>query len=194
MKHTETLETVCREIFSGLSAGRGFKHDAVQAVGLKALHVSGTVLVDAIEYFVPGNRPKPVNALCVGDVLVAVRGSLAKTALVEVASPTEPLYATGNIAVLRPGPRLSPVYLWAFMSALCAEPGSPRFRRSGTGQMSMRVSDLKMLSIPLPPLAEQVQLGEAARALRELVTAQESVLEQSQRTFSAFLRDRLFDQ
>jgi len=193
MEHTKTLAQVCTGIFAGLSAGRNSPHQAVQAVGLKALHASGVVLPDAIETYVPANHPAESSLLRTGDVLVAARGSLAKAALIEDSFAT-PLYATGNVTVLRHGPDLDPTYLWAFVSALCAEPGCPQFRRVSTGQLSMRVVDLQNLSLPMRSLDEQKELGIAARSLRHLMSVHERVLDQSGRVFTSFLRDRVLTQ
>jgi hypothetical protein len=162
----------------------------VKAVGLKALRVTGDVYYDDLENFVPASRPNPSSALRENDVLVAIRGSLPKVALVR-ALPSEGIFATGNIGVLRPGEEIDPFFLWASITALCLEPGAPKFRRISTGQMSVRLRDLDNLEIATGSRREQRELGRVAKSLRHLVTTQEMILSQSNRVFGAFLRERI---
>jgi hypothetical protein len=192
MHRRELLQNLCPDILIGLAAPKptSAPQPPVKAVGLTALHVSGQVHYDKLESFVPAAAPRAVNILREGDVLLAVRGSLPKAALVQ-GLPSAEIYATANLGILRAGPGLDPYYLWAALAACCAEPGAPKLRHASTGQLSVRLDDLRQLSIPLPSLDQQRKLGRAAKSLRLLVSTQERVLDQSSRVLGAFLRERI---
>lgn len=163
---------------------------SVQAVGLRALHTSGTVRLQELERVIPPDSKRvPHYQLQPGDVLMAVRGSLEKSAIVTL-DFEEPVYATANIAVLRPKRSiLDPFYLWSWVQGLQIF-GLQGFRRASTGQLSISTKDLGRLTLPLPPLHEQQEIGRAAEAIWRARQLQQAIVVQYERTFRAFLAEQ----
>jgi hypothetical protein len=163
---------------------------SVQAVGLRALHASGTVRLQELERVIPPTSKRgPYYQLQPGDVLVAVRGSLEKSAIVTM-DFEEPVYATANIAVLRPKrSALDPFFLWSWMQGLQVL-GLQGFRRASTGQLSISTRELSRLTLVLPPLEEQKEIGRAAEAIWQARQLQQAIVAQYERTFRAFLTEQ----
>lgn len=163
---------------------------SVQAVGLRALHTSGTIRIQELERVIPpASKRVPYYQLQSGDVLVAVRGSLEKSAIVSM-DFEEPVYATANIAVIRPKrSTLDPFYLWSWIQGLQVF-GLQGFRRASTGQLSISTKELGRLTLSLPPLLEQREIGRAAESIWHARQLQQAVTAQYERTFRAFLDEQ----
>jgi Type I restriction modification DNA specificity domain len=163
---------------------------SVQAVGLRALHTSGTIRKQELERVIPPvSKRVPYFQLQSGDVLVAVRGSLEKAAIVTM-DFEEPVYATANIAVLRPKRGvLDSFYLWSWIQGLQVL-GLQGFRRASTGQLSISTKELGRLTLSLPPLPEQQEIGRAAETIWQARQLQQAIVAQYERTFRAFLAEQ----
>ncbi len=192
MEQQLPLSEITDRIFSGFpSLGRDADDslDAVPAIGLRALGSDGRILRDEFDRVrVPISRRLRENQVQQHDILVTVRGSLAKTVLIaeEFASPT---YASGNIAVIRPNvARIDPRYLWAWTQAIFVDQVE-LLRRGSTGQLGVTIDDLRNLLVPLPPPAEQRRVAEAAEKMLHFRYAQQEVMEAGERTFRALLQN-----
>jgi hypothetical protein len=165
--------------------------ETVPAVGLRALQANGSIQMEELDLVrPPTNKRVPHFQLQRGDVLVAVRGSLEKSAVIgsELKSP---VYATANVAVIRSKKELlDSFYLWAWFQRLEAF-GGLGFRRATTGQLTVSASELLRLKINLPPLAVQRKIGLATQAIWECRLRQQELMAQYERTFRAFLGERI---
>jgi len=136
--------------------------------------------------------PKSVRPLLPGDVLMTIRGSAPKTAIVESAF-SKATFPSGNLAVLRPDQsKVVASYLWSFLSNVFRKDHHPLLTRASTQQLSIRMSDLARFEIPIAPLHKQRAIGEAALALRNALIAQQKAATQGERTFVAFLAETFF--
>lgn len=98
------------------------------------------------------------------DVLLAIRGSLGKAALV-LEIPDYPLYITSNTAVLRPDTtRLNPFYLWLWLQSQLRE-GGAKFKRSSTGQQSVSLREIQAMEVPLLELDIQNNIQKAVKLM-----------------------------
>lgn len=201
MPGTTTLSEVTEAIFAGFAPLPRASLDgalesltpsaaSVPAVGLRALHSSGTIRLNELERVIPpGGKRVPYYQLRSGDVLVAVRGSLEKAAIVTL-DFEEPVYATANIAVLRPKRgELDSFYLWSWVQGLQVL-GLQGFRRASTGQLSISTKELGRLSLSLPAFSMQQEIGRAAETIWQARQLQQAVVSQYERTFKAFLAEQ----
>jgi hypothetical protein len=109
------------------------------------------------------------------DVLVTGRGTLLKFAL--VGEETAGAIASGNIIVVRPGPKATGGALFAILSSDVFRPRIEMLRRGATTLLSLSPKDLAKLEIDLPPLQEQRRIAalvsEAQAAYRTAIEAAE---------------------
>jgi hypothetical protein len=198
MQDSTTLSEVTDAIFAGFpplsraSIEHGSETPAstmasVQAVGLRALQSNGTIRLQELERVIPpATKRTPYYQLQSGDVIVAVRGSLEKSAIVSV-DFDDPVYATANIAVIRPRRALlDPFYLWGWIQGLQVL-GLQGFRRASTGQLSISAKELGRLTWTFPPLNKQREISRAAEAIWHTRQLQQAIVTQYERTFRAFL-------
>lgn len=170
------------------SAATAFGAEPKQVVGIRTLTSDGTLdFAQFDEFHSVADLPNSARMLQPGDVLLSIRGSLPKTSMIEYPF-SKPTYASGNLAVLRPDcEQLDSAYLWSFLFRISRDEHHPLLTRASTQQLSIRISDLESLQVPIPSLPEQQAIGRAALALRDCIRAQRDVLEQGDRTFRAFL-------
>lgn len=185
------LKSACEVIFTGLPPRLRVKSDSsglpVRVLGLRAINNDGAVHPGFFEtYDLLESPPRSARPLEKDDVLLSIRGSAPKTALIEV-NFEDATYASGNLAVLRPKrDSLDASYLWSFLMGICSNPSHPLLTRATTQQLSIRMSDLSNLTVRMPDMKDQREIGAAALALRDAVTAEREALQHGERTFRAF--------
>jgi len=164
--------------------------NTVEAVGLRALNPNGTIRIQELEPVVPpANKRVPYYQLQPGDVLVATRGSLEKAAIITI-DFDEPIYATANVAVLRPKRDVvDPFYLWSWIQGVQIL-GLQGFRRATTGQLSISTKELSRLTLSLPSMADQKAIGRAAEAIWNARQLQQEIVVQYEQTFRSFLTEQ----
>jgi hypothetical protein len=98
-----------------------------------------------------------------GDVLTTCRGTQFKVALVD--EDRAGAVANANLIVVRPGPQVLPRTLLAVLQSPTVQAELLRGTRSSAGTISLAVSDLGRLMIPVPPLDEQRRMVEFLEAV-----------------------------
>ncbi|AND79413.1 restriction endonuclease subunit S [Streptococcus pantholopis] len=90
-----------------------------------------------------------------GDVLVATKGTVKKTAV--FTDQNRPVIATANITVLRPKDNILGLYIKIFLDSAV---GQALLDEADTGKQVMNISREKLLSIEIPriPLIKQLYL------------------------------------
>ncbi len=195
MIDTISLSEVCEQIFTGLPPRlKALPGAAVLTsfplIGIRAITSDGQLDIQQIEEFsFEGKLPKYIRSLVQGDVLMTIRGSNPKAAIVESAF-NETTYPSGNLAVLRADQsKIVPSYLWSYLSNAFKQDYHPLLTRATTQQLSIRMADLTKLKIPYIPMNKQRAIGNATLALRNAVITQKKVVAQSEKTFVAFLAE-----
>ena len=192
------LKSVSTRIFTGFTPlpKRQSGHEVSdvgigKAVGIRALTPLGHIDYTELELVrLPSNRQIDDHTLRSGDVLVTARGSLQKAAIITHDLPNYSVFGSSNIAIIRPkAGQLDSEYLWSWFQNLFRGENSQSLRRASTGQLSMTISDIQRLSIPLPPLDTQHRIGAASGALRRLMRLQAETAAQTETVFDAFLAD-----
>lgn len=109
-----------------------------------------------------------VAALTADDVVIALRGSTNAAAVVPpVGKLGLPVFATLDVAVVRPRDVLSAEYLAWFLN-LPTTQETLAASRSGSAAPRLPLTALKALDVPLPPLERQAMIASvAAEALQE---------------------------
>jgi restriction endonuclease S subunit len=109
------------------------------------------------------------------DVLVTGRGTLLKFGL--VGDETAGAVASGNVIIVRPGPKATGGALFAILSSEVFRPKIEVLRRGATTLLSLSPKDLAKLEIDLPPLDEQRRIAafiaDAQTAYRTAIEAAE---------------------
>jgi restriction endonuclease S subunit len=192
-----TLRELCLDLYSGLPPRARAKTEqlstrCVPIVGVRTLTREGTIDICGLEKMeVTGHLPRSRSALRKGDVLLTIRGSAVKCALLSAEFP-EPTYASGNLAVIRPNPELlDSGFVWALLMRISQDEFHPLLTRATTQQLSIRITDLSKLSVPELPLNRQQAIGKVALALRDAVIAGRAAIAMGEQTFSAFLSERV---
>jgi len=184
------LSDICKTIFLGrppLPREQVF-HGAPNAIGLRALDVSGHLDLNNLDHVHVPYESDLSQTITSGDVLLAVRGSLGKAALVTETLPS-PLYITSNLAALRPEPsQMNPFYLWLWLQSLLKR-GTPEFKRYTTGQQSIGLGDLKKMQVPVIPLPEQRQIQSVVESLLKFRKNQRDQASKLEELFGSVLRD-----
>ncbi len=142
------------------------------------------------ERFADGGLPeksKDAASLVDGDVVVSLRGSRNNAAPVDgIQDLDRPVFATLDIAILRPGQAVRPAYLAWYLN-LPATQDSFGVHRSGSAAPRLPLSALKQLDVPLPSLARQ----DAIVALARDATLESSLLTRIQQSRQRLLNERL---
>lgn len=161
MKHQLVLFEELGTITQGLSVSR-YKDDqgnpeiVVNVKDLGSLYL--TEIPDLVRLSESANIKR--YRLCEGDVVIGIRGTLLNSSVVTQA--LEGSFPGQNVAVFRADnlTKISPVYIAALMrSEWLKESTSALQKRSSTNLPSIRVSDLRKFSIPLPALIYQKQIA-----------------------------------
>ncbi len=168
------------EVITGSSPDRRMARDAVPFIQIKDLDPQKRDLI-------AGKRPTAKRAVAtrLGDVLLAARGGQAVIAGDAAGAGLEGAYPTLDVYLIRPDQKwLDPAYLAAWLTY---EPVRNCLQASTTGALIPRIpiGSLKDLSIPLPSLERQRQIG----ALFHLAHQEAALLEQLA-THTAHLRSR----
>lgn len=113
-------------------------------------------MLDKVRVMVPANQ-----ALYAGDLLVSVRGTLLKTAV--VSSSHDGSLATGNFAVLRP--KVGMVLPEVLQMVLQSESVRAQLLGQATGSVikGLQVGALRAIRFRCPPLPLQKELAELVR-------------------------------
>lgn len=142
------------DIVTGSAPGAAVPHDSVPFIQIKDLDPQKRA-------FVWGSRPTAKRAVAAraGDLLLAARGGQAVVAGEADGAGLEEAYPTLDVYLIRPDhERLDPAYLAAWLTF---EPVRNRLQASTTGALIPRIpiGSLKDLTVPLPPLQRQRQIG-----------------------------------
>ncbi|WOX04712.1 type I restriction-modification system subunit M/S [Microbulbifer pacificus] len=120
-----------------------------------------------------------------GDVLLAVKGSVGKCALVSTAH--EGFVASQAFVILRPLPEsvVDSVTLFRFIRS---DLGQAIFDRVATGAsvQVLKMADLKALNIPVPSAEEKRNIAANHRKLIELIKEKQSVEQEISKTLSEY--------
>ena len=129
-----------------------------------------------------------VAALMTGDIVVALRGSTNAAAVVPpVEGLSRPVFATLDVAVVRPREGSCPEYLTWFLNLPMTQEALA-VSRSGSAAPRLPLTALKALEVPLPSLKRQVMIAVAAsEALQERDLIQD-IQQARQRLFDELLR------
>lgn len=170
LRQTQSIQDVAT-VFLGVNVGRAGADDAAPRsplVNIKDLRENEIAPLTSLATI--GAPPGRRGTLADGDVLVAVRGTLLKSAIVGVSHVGA--LASSNLAVLRP---YRDVVLPQILHALFLAPEiQQNLLRQATGAVitGLQLRVLKELTFWLPPMAEQRELA----ALADLARKQRQVL------------------
>lgn len=118
-----------------------------------------------IEYTRGGSRVADEITVRLGDVLVPVTAAAAARASVATEADEGVPLDRGMFLIRPDTARLDPWFLAGFLTA------PANIQRASTGTSALRMLNVRALTVPLPPLAEQRRYGAAFRALHDLVDA-----------------------
>jgi type I restriction enzyme S subunit len=96
-----------------------------------------------------------------GDILFSHINSLEHIGKVAIYRGGLPLYHGMNLLLLRCGSELNADYLYYWLSSSPGRRASALLARPAVSQASINTSDLKSISIPVPPVIEQKAIAEA---------------------------------
>jgi len=158
----KSLLEVSETIFTGLSlSGRspvGKGSHAIRAINIKDI-AGGRVCTEGLVKILVDD-PKKVERYRIkkGDVLLSVRGTIVRSAIVETDS--ENCIITSNLAVIRLGKNSSllPSVLNAFIESPAGEQEIMSRSRSATMHLSLSTKDVGEIIVPTPPQAEQKKM------------------------------------
>ena len=168
------------EVFAGIGVSREdtLKRpgDKLPVIGVRDLQdgaVSAREALDTVGFSDPARAD--TYAVRQSDVLVTGRGTQLKFGL--VGEQTAGAIASGNIIVVRPGPRAIGGSLFAILSSEIFRPKIEVLRRGATTLLSLSPKDLAKLEINLPRLDEQRRIAalvsDAQNAYRTAIEAAE---------------------
>lgn len=102
-------------------------------------------------------RMSPEHLLRTGDVLLSVSGTIGKTGIVSETSDASAALAAKGLVVIRPGPRMSPLFL---RCVLASDTYQDWFHGHARGAVIQHLSiqTLRHLPVPVPELATQERL------------------------------------
>jgi len=187
---TAPLEEVCTLITDGTHQTPTYSEEGTIFLSAKNV-VGGTIDWDRVKR-IPAwlhtelhGRLSPKR----GDLLLAKNGTTGVAAIVD---RDEVFDVYVSLALLRPGPKILPEYLWRVVNSPDV---TKQFKGSlkGIGVPNLHLKDIRKATIPLPPLAEQKRIAgildaaDALRAKRRESLAQLDSLLQS--TFVALFGD-----
>lgn len=184
------LSQIC-EIFAGLPAGAKASTDgvSVNVIGIRSVLGDGRVDLSAPEILHVPSRPEAKKAIAHQDILLALRGT-PKAGLV-LGSDFPTTYASSNLAILRPNAQVDPVFLWALVQRECREEGQLATFAAGSVQRSLRVKDIALLEVTIPPLEVQRAIGRTVTALQKTIAAQRDATTAAEQMMDAFLTESL---
>lgn len=185
------LSELCEAIFLGrppLPKGDNRHQPSLPAIGLRALDVVGGINLSDLDYIEETGSISPEQRIQQGDVLLAVRGSLGKAAII-TETLESPVYITANIAALRVNSSLiNPFYLWLWLQS-ALQRNIPAFKRSTTGQQSVSLGDLKKMQIPVAPMTKQRQIQSAVEAMLKFRRNQRQQEAKVEEFFGSFMEE-----
>jgi hypothetical protein len=185
------IDQVC-DIFAGLPAAAkasGVGGVAVSVIGIRSVSVDGRIDLSTPETLHVPSLPEMRKAIVAGDVLLALRGT-PKAGLV-AETGMQPIYASSNLAILRPKAQIDPVFLWAAVQRECREEGELAHFAAGTAQRSLRVKDIALLQITLPSQNAQKAIGNAVRSIQTAIDAQRAATIAAEEMLDSFLAESL---
>lgn len=168
------------EVFAGIGVSREDTlerpGEKLPVIGVRDLQDGGVTPIVALDTvgFPDVSRAK-TYAVRSHDVLVTGRGTLLKFGL--VGDETAGAVASGNVIVVRSGPKATGGALFAILSSEVFRPKIEVLRRGATTLLSLSPKDLAKLEIDLPPLDEQRRIAafiaDAQTAYRTAIEAAE---------------------
>lgn len=171
---TEWTDAPLGELVRLINGDRGKNYPSAQhrvSSGIPFINAGhldgGRVRLAGMDYIEPKRydllRSGKVEA---GDVLLCIRGSIGRLAL--VTPDAVPGAIASSLVILRPGPKLLPKFLAAFLD-------SPDGRRviqasdNGAAQPNIGAKEVARFRLPLPTLSDQVRIVEVLGALDDLI-------------------------
>lgn len=177
-------------IFGGFPQTKKSDSDDIEnrAIGLKAINPIGYIEASLFESVKLRQSTNVEQAkLRTGDLLIAVRGSLLKAAIVE--HHTAAVFASANLSVIRPTPELVDSYfLLGWFQHYIQTATSNSIRRSTTGQLSITQKDLSNLQIDLPEMSAQRSIAKEIKSFIHLRKLQQEISQQYEQVASAYLQ------
>jgi len=156
------------EVFAGLTLG------GRTIAGRGAVRLNTISLKDIVRGRIEPERTDPVYVdhirdatryMAAGaDVVVAVRGTLPKVAIVPDA--LNGAVVTSTLAGIRPRDVL-PEVLVAFLRSPAGRTSLQSRVRSATGQISLTLEDVRNIDVPVPPMDVQQHIADIMRTLDE---------------------------
>lgn len=163
--------------FLGVSQNRLKVHPAspmLRLINIKDIQ-DGEILAPDLLDLVTGAVPEQ-QLLRAGDLLVSVRGTLLKMAIVREAH--EGALVTSNLAVLRPKPdHILPEVLQAVLQMERVD-AQLRMQASGTAIKGLQLAAVRAVTFTNPPMATQRQLAELVQVSEAQRRAAVSVAEE----------------
>ena len=102
-------------------------------------------------------RMRPEHLLRTGDVLLSVSGTIGKTGIVSEPSDSGAAVAAKGLVVIRPGPRMSPLFLRCLLASGTYQDWLRGHARGAVIQ-HLSIQALRRLPVPVPELATQERL------------------------------------
>jgi len=168
------------EVFAGIGVSR---EDSIErpgeklpVIGVRHLQDTGVLPIEELDTVGFASPARALaSAVQVDDVLLTGRGTVLKFGL--VGPETDGAIASGNIIVVRPGPRVVGGALFALLASNTYRPKIEVLRRGATTLLSLSPKDIKNLEVSLPSLEEQRRIAalaiEAQAAYRAAIEAAE---------------------
>lgn len=165
-------ETELGELLSFLTSGsRGWAkyYAETGALFLRIQNVTGGRLrLDDVAYVnAPDSAEAKRTRVVHGDVLLSITADLGRTAVVPPALGDA--HINQHLAILRPGPKVRPEYLSAFLSSIGGQRQFERLNRHGV-KAGLNFTDVRGVRVLLPPLEDQDRF---VRAERQVLTLSE---------------------
>jgi len=157
---TVKLKTILKEVVRGVSSRvpKEDSADLVRIINIRDL-IDGAIDSDSLEKrVVPAAQRKDERKVQEGDVVVAIRGSRFRAAIVD--KQAEGHFISANLVVLRvENSKIYPKILTAYLNGL---EGQHQLKKKAKGMTipSISMKDFLSISIPLPPMETQKRMAE----------------------------------
>lgn len=152
------------EVFAGVSnwsrAATSLRDDPSVVAGILRVADIGTQRMRSPSRFLATDqtvRMRPEHRLRTGDVLLSVSGTIGKTGVVSATSGSSGPVAAKGLVVIRPGPRMSPLFLRCLLASGIYQDWLHGHARGAVIQ-HLSIQTLRRLPVPVPDLSTQERL------------------------------------
>ena len=152
------------EVFAGVSnwsrAATSLRDDPSVVAGILRVADIGTQRMRSPSRFLATDRTvrmRPEHRLRSGDVLLSVSGTIGKTGVVSATSDSSGAVAAKGLVVIRPGPRMSPLFLRCLLASGTYQDWLHGHARGAVIQ-HLSIQTLRHLPVPVPDLSTQERL------------------------------------